>query len=114
MSWRASGLRAWALHRISAVYLALFTVVLLWHLLLQPPADFAAWRAWVATPWVSIGFCIYIAALLLHAWVGIRDVLIDYVRPLGIRVTLLTLFGLLFIGSGFWALQAVILAHAMT
>ncbi len=71
--------------------LALFTLVLLWHFLLNAPADFVAWRAWVIQPWVSIGLFLFIAALVLHAWVGIRDVLIDYVHPLGIRITLLTL-----------------------
>jgi succinate dehydrogenase / fumarate reductase membrane anchor subunit len=111
MSRRASGLRAWALQRITAIYLALFSLVLLWHFALNPPADFLQWRDWVAQPWVSIGLLLYIVALLLHAWVGIRDVLIDYVHPLGLRLLLLTLFGLLLLGSGMWALQAVVLSR---
>jgi succinate dehydrogenase / fumarate reductase membrane anchor subunit len=111
MSRRASGLRAWILQRISAVYLGVFTPVLLWHFLSAPPADYLVWRAWVALPWVSIGLFLYVTALMVHSWVGIRDVLIDYVHPLAIRVTLLTLFGLLFLGSALWALQAIFLAH---
>jgi succinate dehydrogenase / fumarate reductase membrane anchor subunit len=111
MSYRASGLRAWALQRVTAVYLGLFSILLAWHFLAAPPADFAAWRDWVVQPWVSIGLLIYVVALLLHAWVGIRDVFIDYVHPLGIRLVLLTLFGLLLLGSGMWAVQAVVLAR---
>lgn len=112
MSRNASGLRAWALQRISAVYLGLFTLVLILHFLFNPPADHAAWRDWVTQPWVSVGLFLYIGSLLLHAWVGIRDVLIDYVHPIAIRVTLLSLFGFMFLGSGLWALQAIFLAHA--
>lgn len=114
MSRRASGLRAWALQRISAVFLALFTIVLLWHFMLSPPADYAAWRDWVAQPWVTTGLFLYIASLLLHAWVGVRDVLLDYVHPLYVRIALLSVFGFLFIGSGLWALQAIFLAHSAT
>ena len=112
MSRRASGLRAWVLQRISAVYLGAFGLMLLWRLLLDPPGGFEEWRAWVTQPWVSIGMFLFVAALLLHAWVGIRDVLIDYVHALLPRLILLTLFALLFIGSGLWVLQAIFLAHA--
>lgn len=114
MSRRATGLRAWALQRISAVYLGLFTLVLTGHLLFHPSLDHEAWRAWVAQPWVSIGFFLFVVALLIHVWVGIRDVLIDYVHPLMPRLILLTLFALLFLGSGFWAVQALFLAHMVS
>ena len=112
MSRGASGLRAWVLQRISAVYLAVFTFILLGYFLIEPPADFAAWRGWVVRPWVSIGRLLYIASLILHAWVGIRDVLIDYVPVLALRLTLLSVFALLLLGSGLWALKAILLAHA--
>ena len=58
------------------------------------------------------GVLLATVALLLHAWVGIRDVLIDYVPPLAARLTLLTLFGLGFVASGIWALQVILLARA--
>lgn len=111
MSRQATGLRAWLFQRISAVYLALFSLVLVWRLLVQPPADYGVWRAWVGTPWVSAGLFLFIVALLVHMWVGLRDVLIDYIHPLGLRLVLLTLFALGFLASGYWALQALILAH---
>jgi succinate dehydrogenase membrane anchor subunit len=111
MSRRATGLRAWILQRISAVYLGVCTPVLLWRFLIAPPGDYLTWRAWVALPWVSTGLLLYVSALIVHSWVGIRDVLIDYVHPLAIRITLLTLFGLMLLGSALWALQAIFLAH---
>jgi succinate dehydrogenase / fumarate reductase membrane anchor subunit len=114
VSRQASGLRAWILQRISAIYLGVFSVILAAHFLFEPPADYVAWQQWVTQPWVTLGLFLFIASLLLHAWVGIRDVLIDYVHPLMLRLSLLTLFGLLFIGSGLWALQAIFLAHAAT
>ncbi|CAK0751158.1 hypothetical protein CCP4SC76_2210002 [Gammaproteobacteria bacterium] len=37
--------------------------------------------------------------MLLHAWVGIRDVVIDYVPRLALRLLLLTLFGFLLLAA---------------
>jgi succinate dehydrogenase / fumarate reductase membrane anchor subunit len=48
-----------------------------------------------------------IPLLMAHAWVGIRDVLMDYVKPLGARVGAMAAFALVFLASGLWALQAI-------
>ena len=108
MSRSASGLKAWLLQRVSAVYLALFSTWLGLHLFLAPPADYAQWTAWVARPWVSLGFMVFIVLLLAHAWVGIRDVLMDYVKALGFRVGAMAAFGLVLLASGLWAMQALL------
>ena len=111
MSRRASGLKAWAVQRATSVYLALFGVYLLLHFLLDPPADYLAWRTWVAQPAVNLGLLLFVPALLAHAWVGTRDVLIDYVKPTAVRVMLLGLTAFVFVASGLWAAQALILAR---
>jgi succinate dehydrogenase / fumarate reductase membrane anchor subunit len=111
MSRQASGLRAWALQRITAIYLGLYVIYLLIHAISGGVADYEGWRAWVTEPWVAIGLLLFVVALLIHAWVGIRDVLIDYVHPLGIRVLLLSLFAIGFIASGLWVVQAIFLAR---
>jgi succinate dehydrogenase / fumarate reductase membrane anchor subunit len=110
MSRRASGLRAWFLQRATAIYLLLFIVFLLQHMIVNPPQDFSAWQAWLAQPLVGLGLLLFFASLLLHAWVGFRDVLIDYVHPTAIRVTVLTLVGFSLIGCALWVLQIVFTA----
>jgi succinate dehydrogenase / fumarate reductase membrane anchor subunit len=111
MSRRASGLRAWILQRITAVYLAAFIVLFGGALLLCPPASYAAWRDWLASPWISIALLLFFLALMIHAWVGVRDILIDYVHPLPARIALLSLTGIGLIGCGFWAAQVIILSR---
>jgi succinate dehydrogenase / fumarate reductase membrane anchor subunit len=111
MSRRASGLRAWFLQRATAIYLILFTLYLLQHLIFCAPADYAAWRDWVAQPLVSLAALLFFASLLLHAWVGIRDVIIDYVHPIAIRVSVLTVIGFVLVGCAAWALKIIILAQ---
>ncbi len=111
MSRRASGLRAWFLQRATAIYLILFFIYLLQKMIFCAPADHAAWQLWVAQPLVSLGLLLFFASLLLHAWVGFRDVVIDYVHPTAIRVSLLTVMGFLLSGCALWALRIIILAQ---
>ncbi|MBK1716820.1 succinate dehydrogenase, hydrophobic membrane anchor protein [Thiocystis violacea] len=110
MSRQASGLMAWLIQRATAVYLAFFLVYVLIHFTLNAPADHAALSAWATRPWVALGLMLFVPVLLAHAWVGIRDVLIDYVHALGARIGLMLLFGFVFIASGLWALKAIITA----
>lgn len=112
MSRQATGLRAWALQRITAVYLGLYFIYVLGLFISAPPASFQAWQSYVADPVSGIGLLLFFVALLLHVWVGLRDVLIDYVHQSTIRVSLLSLFGLALVGSGLWATRAIFLAGA--
>ena len=112
MSRQASGLKAWLVQRLSALYLAGFLSYLLVHFTLSPPRDHGALSAWVSSPAVTLALLLLIPALLAHAWVGIRDVLIDYVHPLGARLALLSLCALLLLASALWALTAILNATA--
>lgn len=110
MSRQASGLMAWLTQRATAVYLAFFLSYLLLHFVFDAPADHAALRAWVNRPPVAIGLLLCVPLLLAHAWVGIRDTLLDYVSALGLRIGLMTLFSFVFIASGLWFFKAIVSA----
>ena len=109
MSRKASGFRAWLIQRVSAIYLALYLFYLLFHFSLNPPVDFVHWQSWLASPLTSVLMALFFLALLLHAWIGIRDVIIDYIHPLAIRLIVLSGVALLLIGCGFWVLRILIL-----
>ena len=68
MSRRASGLRAWFLQRATALYLLLFILYTLQHLIFHAPADYLAWQGWVVQPLVSLGLLLFFASLLLHSY----------------------------------------------
>ena len=113
MSRGAQGLRAWLAQRISAVYLGAVTPLLLGYFLFFTPSNHQQWSQFVAQPLVAICLALYVLALLMHAWVGVRDVLIDYVHPLSIRLTLLASIAFLLLGCGLWALRSLMLASAL-
>lgn len=111
MSRKASGLKAWAVQRLTAIYIALFSLYLLSVLLFAPPAGYAEWKAWMGGPVVSVVALLYVLCVLMHAWIGVRDVLIDYVHPIAIRATLLGIVGLSLVAMALWAAQALILVR---
>ena len=104
MRTRFTGLKAWWVQRVSAVYMLFFLLFLVCSLALQPLRAFHEWHAWMSRPVTSVAFLVFSAALLGHMWVGMRDVLLDYARPAAVRRVLLfaTAFGLL--GLGIWLL----------
>ena len=96
------GLRAWMLQRASAVYMVFFIVFLLAHFAFDPPHSFRAWHEWVSDQGVSISAIGFAAALLAHVWVGLRDVILDYVQPARLRLPVLVLLGLALAGLATW------------
>jgi len=109
VSRQAHGLRAWLLQRITAAYLLLFIVYLFIHFIRAPLSDYAVWHAWLANPLVNLATGLFVLSLLVHAWVGIRDVIIDYVRHTGLRVTLFAGVILMLAGCGLWSLRVLFL-----
>ncbi len=110
LSWRASsGLRSWLAQRLSAAYIVIFLIifVVLWG---GEPLSFEVWRAWVSHPAANIALLLFFFSLLAHAWIGGRDVVIDYVNSVATRYVLLIIFGMGLIILGLWTLRILLLA----
>ena len=108
MRARFTGLRAWWVQRVSAVYMLLFVLFLLYSFALQSLQAFPHWRAWMARPGTSVAFLVFFAALLGHMWVGLRDVLLDYAKPASLRRSLLAAVALSLLGLGVWLLSILL------
>ena len=83
-----TGTGTWLLQRATAVVMALGVPLLAWKIVAALPLDYATWRALFAPLWMRLVVLIFTAALALHAWVGMRDILMDYVRHTGVRLAL--------------------------
>ena len=90
---RFSGLAAWWVQRLSAVYMLAFLIFLLVTFALDPVHDFAHWRGWVDRTGIKAALATFFAALLSHMWVGLRDVLLDYAKPPALQRSLLLTVG---------------------
>ena len=97
-----SGTGSWLLQRASAVVLAFALPGLLVYVLAALPLDHAGWRALFAPLWLRVALLLTAAALALHAWVGMKDILMDYVRPTGLRLALYLVVVVVLAGSVAW------------
>ena len=94
------GLRDWLAQRVTACLMAIFTVILLAQVLLtKGPIGYDQWAGIFSGQCMKFLTFVVIIALLYHAWVGIRDIWMDYVKPVGIRLFLLVLTILWLAGS---------------
>jgi succinate dehydrogenase / fumarate reductase membrane anchor subunit len=84
-----SGQRAFVAQRLSALVLLAVLAAAGVRLAFGAPVTLAQWQAWAAQPLAASMLLLVAAALFAHAWVGVRDVVLDYVRPLPLRLFLL-------------------------
>jgi succinate dehydrogenase membrane anchor subunit len=99
------GWRDWLVQRVTAVVMAVYSVVLVVVLLPGGPLTYAAWKALFAQGWMRVATLLFAASLAWHAWIGVRDILMDYVRPTGTRLALQVLVILLLAGCMGWTVQ---------
>ena len=83
-------MRSWLIQRVSAIFIAFFVIYFGVFLASNLPLDFTTWHAWVEITANKVIIILFFIAVFFHAWVGIRDVVIDYVHPVAVRFTLLT------------------------
>lgn len=99
------GLDMWLLQRASAIYMAVFLLVFLMLILTAGPVDFETWRGLFAPMAMKVGTLLFVAALLAHAWIGLREIFIDYVHFLVPRLALYLAFAVLYLGCLVWAVD---------
>jgi len=102
------GLRDWLSQRVTGALMAVFTIVLLAQVLLtRGPVGYDQWAGIFAPQWMKVLTFAVIAALLWHVWVGMRDVWMDYVQPVGIRLFMQIFTIVWLVGCAGWAIQVL-------
>jgi succinate dehydrogenase / fumarate reductase membrane anchor subunit len=103
------GLRDWLAQRLTAVILAVYSVFFLIYLIITARTAgglaYDQWAAMFVPVWMKVLTLTAILALLYHAWIGMRDVWMDYVRATGLRLGLLLLTILWLFFCAIWAAQ---------
>ncbi len=97
------GLKDWLAQRITAVILAVYTVVLLVALLFVPELTYGTWAGLFATGWMKVLTLLAVFALVWHAWIGVRDIYMDYVKPTAVRLFLQVATIIALAGYAAWA-----------
>ncbi len=102
------GLRDWMVQRATASLMAIFTFIVLAHLLFTSgPLTYEVWAGIFAAQWMKALTFVTFIALAWHAWVGMRDIWMDYVKPVGIRLALHVATIVWLLACLGWAIQAL-------
>jgi succinate dehydrogenase / fumarate reductase membrane anchor subunit len=99
------GLSGWLAQRVSAVVMAVYTLIFAALLFTVGPITYVSWKALFTPGWMRFATFLFFASALVHAWIGMRDIWMDYIKPTGLRLALEALTVLLLAGCGAWAVQ---------
>ena len=99
------GLRDWLAQRITAVIMAVYSVIAVALFIFNKNITYSVWRDLFSQGWMRVATLLFIVSLAWHAWVGMRDILMDYVKPDGLRLTLQVVTLLVIAGYVAWSVQ---------
>ena len=96
------GMRLWLSQRLTALVMACYIVLLIIMLLIVQPAGFDAWHNFVTPIWFRIATLLFFMCLFMHAWLGIADVLKDYVYNKTLRAYMQIAVDIALVAYLFW------------
>ena len=98
----AGGLHHWLVQRGTAAVLVLGLPAWAAYLAFNRPDDVVAWRALFASWPIRIAMLLTFVVIAVHAYLGVRDVAMDYVKPVVARLVVYGLVQLVLAGCVLW------------
>jgi len=99
------GLRDWLGQRLTAAVMAAYSLGLMIWLVLHPAAGYDQWTAWFASNPLRVFTLLFLCCLHYHAWIGVRDIVMDYIKPASLRLALHACVIIALLLEFFWSLQ---------
>jgi succinate dehydrogenase / fumarate reductase membrane anchor subunit len=101
------GFKDWLSQRVTATLMALFTVALIVQVLMPGAMDYDKWAGIFSSNWMKTLTFVVIISFLYHVWVGMRDIWMDYIKPVGVRLGLQVFTLAWLVGCAGWAIQVL-------
>ena len=83
-----NGVHDFILIRASAILLTLYTLLIAGFFVVTPEVTYDAWHGFFGLMSVKIATILAIFSLVIHAWIGVWQVLSDYIKPAFLRGSL--------------------------
>jgi succinate dehydrogenase / fumarate reductase membrane anchor subunit len=103
------GMRLWLSQRLTALVMAIYIVSLVILLLVVQPfgnatwqENYAAWYEFSSAVWFRLATLLFFMCLFMHAWLGVSDVLKDYVFNKALRAYLQMAVDIVLVVYLFW------------
>lgn len=99
------GLRDWLVQRVTAVVMAAGSIALGLYFFMHPGLGYDGWTGLFSSQPVRAFSMLFLLSLFYHAWIGVRDIVMDYVKPAGVRLTIHVVVILALILYAIWSVQ---------
>jgi succinate dehydrogenase / fumarate reductase, membrane anchor subunit len=99
------GLRDWLIQRVTAFMMVLYTLAMVSYFLMQPVLDYNAWTLLFSSNVVRSFSLLFLLGVFYHAWIGVRDIVMDYIKPAFIRLLIYVLIILALLLYSIWSVQ---------
>ncbi|RXA95719.1 MULTISPECIES: succinate dehydrogenase membrane anchor subunit [Yersinia] len=83
-----NGVHDWLLLRASAIVITLYVLYILGFVVIVPDITYEIWRGFFASHITKVFTLLTLLSILAHAWIGLWQVLTDYIKPLAVRLVL--------------------------
>lgn len=99
------GWKDWLAQRVTAIVMAIYTILLLVCFLTASNFSYEGWAGLFAKQGFKLATFVTFLSLFYHAWVGVRNIWMDYVKPVSVRIALQVATLLWLIGCAGWTAQ---------
>ena len=99
------GVLDWLVQRITAVVMVVYVLLVALVLMRAPYLDYWHWKAVWSVPMMRYCTALFLLSLFLHAWVGVRDIFMDYIKDAGLRLLLYVLVIIGLVWYAIWSVQ---------
>ena len=99
------GLKDWLAQRVTAIVMVVYTIIFLAALVTRAPMRFPEWKALFTNEVMRVLTLLFFLSLFYHAWIGVRDILMDYIQPTGVRLFLEVLVILALVAYTIWTIS---------
>jgi succinate dehydrogenase / fumarate reductase membrane anchor subunit len=101
------GWKDWLAQRVTAVIMVLFSIVIIGFFMFKGSVNYADWKELFRFQLFRILTLLFLLSVYYHAWIGIKDVLMDYIKPTGLRVGLQVMMLLFLLGCSIWSVAII-------
>ncbi|HEY8606353.1 MAG TPA: succinate dehydrogenase, hydrophobic membrane anchor protein [Noviherbaspirillum sp.] len=102
------GLRDWLAQRVTAIVMAAYTIILLVVFMMGNNYSYEGWASLFSRQWFKVITFAVFASLFYHAWVGMRNIWMDYIsNSIALRIVFHAATILWLLGCAGWAAQII-------
>ncbi|MEJ4043171.1 succinate dehydrogenase membrane anchor subunit [Erwinia sp. SLM-02] len=83
-----NGIHDWLLLRAAAMVMTLYVIYILGFLVMSGTLTYDIWRGFFASSFTKVFTLLTLFSILVHGWIGMWQVLTDYIKPLAMRMML--------------------------